>query len=71
MKKLVRGSDSFQMIYLNCAGGLDGMGKLVNDKELFNSLNIGMALDEGLANETNRFTVFNGERGIWWLKVRL
>ena len=47
------------------------MGKLVNDKELFNSLNIGLALDEGLANETNRFTVFNGERGIWWLKVRL
>jgi len=35
----------------------------------FKSLNIAVALDEGLANPTDKFTVFYGERAVWWLKV--
>lgn len=50
--------------------GRDGMAKLLQDQEYFNSLNVGVALDEGIASETDKFTVFFGERAIWWLKVR-
>ena len=49
--------------------GGDGMKKLVADP-FFKSLNIGMTLDEGIASETNKFTVFYGEKAIWWLIVR-
>ena len=31
----------------------------------FQSLNLGFALDEGLANPTDAFTVFYGERAPW------
>ena len=37
--------------------------------DLFKSLNVGVALDEGLANPTDKFTVFYGERAVWWLRV--
>jgi len=37
--------------------------------EKFKSLNIGFALDEGIANTGDEFTVFYGERAIWWIKV--
>ncbi|RMX44798.1 hypothetical protein pdam_00016343 [Pocillopora damicornis] len=49
-------------------GGVDGMEKFV-EMDDFKSLNVGFALDEGLANPTDAFTVFYGERSVWWLKV--
>jgi aminoacylase len=45
------------------------MEKFVRTKE-FKSLNCGVALDEGLANPKNAFTVFYGERAVWWIKIR-
>eukprot|EP00466_Bigelowiella_natans_P003083 jgi/Bigna1/131097/aug1.13_g5805 len=51
------------------AGGVDGMAKFVGTKE-FKDLNAGVALDEGLANEGNAYTVFYGERAVWWVKIR-
>jgi len=32
-------------------------------------LNVGFALDEGLANPTDAFTVFYGERAVWFVDV--
>jgi aminoacylase len=49
-------------------GGIDGAMKF-RDTELFLSLNTGMALDEGLANPSDKFTVFYGERSCWWVKI--
>ncbi|GAB5365155.1 hypothetical protein AAMO2058_001032600 [Amorphochlora amoebiformis] len=50
-------------------GGHDGMGLFVKTKE-FKDLDGGVGLDEGLANESNAFTVFYGERAVWWVKIR-
>eukprot|EP01083_Nonionella_stella_P045273 121649_1 len=50
-------------------GGLEGMKLFVEDPS-FAALNVGMVLDEGLANPTERFTVFYGERAPWWLKIK-
>ncbi|XP_026754819.1 aminoacylase-1-like [Galleria mellonella] len=49
-------------------GGLDGMKKFVLTND-FKALNIGFALDEGMANPTEEFIIFNGERSIWQLHV--
>jgi aminoacylase len=35
----------------------------------YNSINIGLALDEGLASEDNEYCAFYGERLPWWVKV--
>ena len=35
----------------------------------FEALHVGVALDEGLANEGDAFTVFWGERTPWWVVV--
>lgn len=40
------------------------MKKLVKTRE-FDELNVGFALDEGMASENEEFTVFYGERCIW------
>ncbi|XP_051932842.1 aminoacylase-1-like isoform X2 [Hippocampus zosterae] len=45
-------------------GGEKGMETFVRHPE-FQKLNIGFALDEGLANPGNAFTVFYGERNVW------
>lgn len=37
----------------------------------FRSLNVGFALDEGLASETDVYRVFHAERCVWWLTVRV
>lgn len=37
--------------------------------EIFPSLNIGLALDEGLASPTEKFTVFYGERAPQWVNI--
>jgi len=49
-------------------GGAQGMGTFLKT-DLFRSLNIGVGLDEGLANPRNAFTVFYGERDPWWVTV--
>ncbi|XP_056000913.1 aminoacylase-1-like isoform X2 [Ostrea edulis] len=50
-------------------GGKLGMAKFVQHEE-FKKLNVGFALDEGLANPAEAFTVFNGERSGWWVQVK-
>ncbi|XP_061146532.1 aminoacylase-1A-like isoform X1 [Syngnathus typhle] len=49
-------------------GGEKGMETFVKHPE-FQKLNIGFALDEGLANPGNAFTVFYGERNPWWITI--
>ena len=45
-------------------GGVKGMQALTAT-QIFKDLNIGFALDEGLANPTQAFTLFYGERMPW------
>ena len=45
------------------------MLSLLGQKDLMASLNIGVALDEGLASPTDVYSVFYGERSIHWLRV--
>ncbi|KAJ8302061.1 hypothetical protein KUTeg_021048 [Tegillarca granosa] len=45
-------------------GGKYGMEKFVQHEE-YKKLNVGCAVDEGLANPTDAFTVFYGERAPW------
>ncbi|XP_078340766.1 aminoacylase-1-like isoform X2 [Crassostrea virginica] len=49
-------------------GGKLGMAKFVEHEE-FKKLNVGFAMDEGLANPTDAFTVFYGERTPWWIRI--
>ncbi|XP_010795291.1 aminoacylase-1A [Notothenia coriiceps] len=49
-------------------GGHKGMESFVKNPE-FKKLNIGFALDEGLANPGEAFTVFYGERNPWWITI--
>ena len=58
-------------------GGRDGMGALLHS-ECFQRIaggadgkggGIGLALDEGLANPGDKYTVFYGERSPWWVIV--
>jgi len=49
-------------------GGGDGAAKLVSAEE-FKRLNLGLVLDEGLANPLNAYTFFYGERAPWWVKI--
>jgi len=49
-------------------GGKRGMELFVTMPQ-FKDLNVGFALDEGLANPTDAFTVFYGERSPWWVHV--
>uniref|UniRef100_A0A8C8DPL3 N-acyl-aliphatic-L-amino acid amidohydrolase n=1 Tax=Oryzias sinensis TaxID=183150 RepID=A0A8C8DPL3_9TELE len=49
-------------------GGHKGMETFVTQPE-FQKLNIGFALDEGLANPGEAFTVFYGERNPWWITI--
>jgi aminoacylase len=44
-------------------GGEFGMQNFVDSRE-FKALNVGFALDEGIANPNDEFTVFYGERGV-------
>lgn len=45
-------------------GGNDGMEKFVHCEE-FRDLNVGFALDEGMASKGDHFILFPGERSIW------
>ncbi|CAN8064180.1 unnamed protein product [Agarophyton chilense] len=51
-------------------GGRDGMGKLV-DSVLFQRMNVGVALDEGLPRYDGNFSCYYGERQTWWLAVNV
>jgi aminoacylase len=50
-------------------GGAEGMERFITT-DAFRALRAGVALDEGLANPDNAFTVFYSERAVWWLQVR-
>ncbi|XP_045604702.1 aminoacylase-1 [Procambarus clarkii] len=50
-------------------GGVGGMKKFV-ESAAFKKMNVGFGLDEGYANPTENFTVFYGERGVWWMKIK-
>lgn len=45
-------------------GGVDGMRKFVHTKE-YEDLNVGFALDEGMASPNDEYALFYGERCIW------
>ena len=49
-------------------GGPKGMVKWSTSSE-FDSLNVGFALDEGLASEKREVISFYGERTVWWLEI--
>lgn len=49
--------------------GVKGMQKFVASPKL-KEINAGLALDEGLASPGSKYTVFYGERKIWWIRVR-
>ncbi|XP_054243187.1 aminoacylase-1 [Indicator indicator] len=50
-------------------GGHKGMEMFVQRPE-FRALNVGFALDEGLASPSDTFSVFYGEKSPWWIKVK-
>jgi aminoacylase len=50
-------------------GGIDGMNVLT-ESEWFKGISVDLALDEGLANPGDQFTVFYGERLPWWVRVK-
>eukprot|EP01121_Diplochlamys_sp_Union-15-3_P019906 TRINITY_DN7606_c0_g1_i1.p1 TRINITY_DN7606_c0_g1~~TRINITY_DN7606_c0_g1_i1.p1 ORF type:complete len:824 (-),score=139.32 TRINITY_DN7606_c0_g1_i1:99-2504(-) len=49
-------------------GGTDGMEKFVCTEE-WKKLNVGFALDEGLASAGEVIPVYYGERAVWWVKI--
>ena len=51
-------------------GGAEGSNLLLASTEWKALQPVGVALDEGLANPQNAYTVFYGERIPWWLLVR-
>ena len=50
-------------------GGHDGMAKYVLTKE-FKELNIGLAIDEGLASPDEVIPLFYGERNVFWVTFK-
>ncbi|XP_065058697.1 aminoacylase-1-like [Rhopilema esculentum] len=49
-------------------GGKLGMQKFLESQD-FKDMNVGFGLDEGLANPTEEFKVYYGQRSTWWLKI--
>ncbi|KAL8587111.1 hypothetical protein ACOMHN_026079 [Nucella lapillus] len=49
-------------------GAHDGMMQFVHHQG-FKDLNVGFALDEGLASPTEEFRLFTGERSTWWVRI--
>nr|CAB3219985.1 aminoacylase-1 [Phallusia mammillata] len=45
-----------------------GAGAFFEMQEFFD-LNVGVALDEGLANPGNKYSVFYAERNVWWVRI--
>ncbi|XP_054809142.1 uncharacterized protein LOC129311135 [Prosopis cineraria] len=68
------GFQPLRSIYLSFApdeeiGGHDGAEKFA-ESEVFENLNIGVVLDEGLASPDENYRVFYGERSPWWLVIK-
>lgn len=49
-------------------GGVLGMKEFIHTQD-FKALKVGFALDEGVANPTEKYYMFNGERSIWHVEV--
>jgi aminoacylase len=56
---------SFSFIADEELGGHDGMAMYVLSRE-FKDLNIGLAIDEGLASPDEIIPLFYGERNVFW-----
>ncbi|KAJ7001928.1 aminoacylase-1-like isoform X2 [Populus alba x Populus x berolinensis] len=50
-------------------GSRDGAKKFA-DSDIFNSMNVGIALDEGLASPSENYRTFYAERNPWWLVIK-
>lgn len=50
-------------------GGHDGAAKFANS-EVFNRMNVGIVLDEGLPSTNDKYRVFYAERSPWWLVIK-
>ena len=50
-------------------GGQEGMAAFL-ETDKFKSLNVNLALDEGIANPNNEYTFFYGEKMPLWIRVR-
>lgn len=51
-------------------GGKLGMGKFVETDD-WKNLNIGFALDEGIASPNDTYVVSYAERCMWWITVKV
>jgi aminoacylase len=51
-------------------GGADGMEAFLQSEQFQAIQPIAFAFDEGLANPTEAFTVFYGERAPWWFYIK-
>ncbi|KAL8098724.1 hypothetical protein AgCh_031460 [Apium graveolens] len=50
-------------------GGHDGAAKFANS-EVFDRMNVGIVLDEGLPSTNDKYRVFYAERSPWWLVIK-
>lgn len=50
-------------------GGHDGAEKFA-DSDIFNSMNVGIVLDEGLASPNENYRTFYAERCPWWMVIK-
>lgn len=50
-------------------GGHDGAAKFA-DSDIFNSMNVGIVLDEGLASPDENYRTFYAERCPWWMVIK-
>uniref|UniRef100_H2ZKV2 N-acyl-aliphatic-L-amino acid amidohydrolase n=1 Tax=Ciona savignyi TaxID=51511 RepID=H2ZKV2_CIOSA len=50
-------------------GGIKGMLAFMETED-FKTINLGLALDEGLANPMNKYSVFFGERSPLWIRIK-
>ncbi|CAI9095757.1 OLC1v1031763C2 [Oldenlandia corymbosa var. corymbosa] len=50
-------------------GGHDGAEKFA-ESEVFDKMNVGVVLDEGLASPDGFYRVFYGERSAWWMSIK-
>ncbi|KAL6963571.1 N-acyl-aliphatic-L-amino acid amidohydrolase [Sarracenia purpurea var. burkii] len=68
------GFEPLRTVYLSFVpdeeiGGHDGAEKLA-DSDIFEKMNVGIVLDEGLASPTENYRMFYAERSPWWLVIK-
>ena len=51
-------------------GGSRGIKPLLGDASKVEALNVGFVLDEGLASPSPQYSVFYGERKLWWIRLK-